>query len=237
MNNTQHTYFAELGIALQKAGYTVQPEKSGVMPVEWNGCPLCRVTEDGGIRFRRDDTADPAAEAARDRVTDIASVVREYMTLIERAPDLKADGLGESYKLLADFNGALLAGHPSGYGAEFVTWEWNYGRTGLWQGHYYGPGSGPSGYLSAKQDFCVRSGLIDQHHLFTNEQLAEVYRCIYETMESGYTMTPERQKLLEGVTDHIRDAVPDLAELVSRSNERELDTIVEEQAGMTLDIN
>lgn len=73
--------------------------------------------------------------------------------------------------------------------------------------------------------------------MFTNEQLAEVYRCIYETMESGYTMTPERQKLLEGVTDQIRDAVPDLAELVSRSNERELDTIVEEQAGMTLDIN
>ena len=51
MNNTQHTYFAELGIALQKAGYTVQPEKSGVMPVEWNGCPLCRVTEEAFACF------------------------------------------------------------------------------------------------------------------------------------------------------------------------------------------
>lgn len=229
-----NTYFSELKLTLQKAGYTVDPEGAGVLPVAWNGCPLCRVTEDGGIRFRRDDTADPAAEAARGRVTDIASVVREYMTLIERAPDLKADGLGESYKLLADFYGAVLAGHPSGYGAEFVTWEWNYGRTWLLQGHYYGPGSGPSGYLSAKQDFCVRSGLIDQHHLFTNEQLVEVYRCIYETMESGYTMTPERQKLLEGVAEQIEEAVPNLTDLVGQPNEAEMRAQAEEQSqGMT----
>ena len=119
------------------------------------------------------------------------------MTLIEQAPDLKADGLGENYKLLAEFNGAVLAGHSSRYGVEFVTWEWSCGRTGLWQGHYYDPGSGPNGYLSAKQDFCVRSGLMDQHRLFTNEQLAEVYRCVSETLESAYLITPERQKLLE----------------------------------------
>lgn len=40
-----------------------------------------------------------------------------------KAPDLKADGLGEPYKLLADFNGAVLAGHPSEYGVQFVNWE------------------------------------------------------------------------------------------------------------------
>ena len=218
MDNTQHTYFAELKLALQKAGYTVQPVEDGLLPIEWNDRRLCQVTESGGIRFRTDDTTGPAAEVARGRVTDIAGVVREYMTLIEQAPDLKADGLGENYKHLAEFNGAVLAGHPSRYGVEFVTWEWSYGRTGLWQGHYYDPGSGPNGYLSAKQDFCVRSGLIDQHRLFTNEQLAEVYRCVSETLESAYPITPERQKLLEGVSEQIRWAVPDLPELVSQSN-------------------
>ena len=67
------------------------------------------------------------------------------------------------------------------------------------QGHYYAPGSGPNGYLSAKQDFCVRSGLMNQHRLFTNEQLAEVYRCVRETLECVYPITPERLRLLEGV--------------------------------------
>ena len=53
---------------------------------------------------------------------------------------------------------------------------------------------------------------MDQHRLFTNEQLAEVYRCVSETLESAYLITPERQKLLEGVSEQIRWAVPDLPE-------------------------
>ena len=159
------------------------------------------------------------------------------MTLIEQAPDLKADGLGENYKLLAEFNGAVLAGHPSRYGVEFVTWKWSYGRTGLWQGHYYDPGSGPNGYLSAKQDFCIRSGLMDQHRLFTNEQLAEVYRCVIETLENAYPTTPERQKLLEDVSEQIRWAVPDLSELVTQSNEREREAMSEEeQSDVTMEM-
>lgn len=229
MNNTQHTYFAELKLALQKASYTVQPVEDRLLPIEWNGRRLCQVTESGGIRFRTDDITAPEAEMTRGRVTDIAGVVREYMTLIEQAPYLKADGLGENYKLLAEFNGAVLAGHPGRYGVEFVTWEWSYGRTGLWQGHYYDPGSGPNGYLYAKQDFCVRSGLMDQHRLFTNEQLAEVYRCVSETLETAYPITPERLRLLEGVAEQIRCAVPNLTALVSQSNERELEAMSEEE--------
>lgn len=30
MNNIQHTYFAELEIILQKAGYTIQAEENGL---------------------------------------------------------------------------------------------------------------------------------------------------------------------------------------------------------------
>lgn len=197
--------------------------------------PLCRATESGGIQYGQSDIVDLDAEQARNRVTNIASVVREYITLMEQAPALKVDGLGENYKLLADFNGAVLAAHPNRYGVEFATWERSCGRKGLWQGHYYSPGSGPSGYLSAKQDFYVRSGLMDQHRLFTNEQLAEVYRCIHETLEGAEITTPERQKLLEGVMDQIRAAVPNLTELVSQSSEREMEAMTEErQSGMTL---
>lgn len=228
MDNTQHSYFTELNLALQKAGYTTQPEENGLLSIEWNGDPLCRAAENGRIQFRQRDIVNSDAEQARREVANIAGVVREYTTLMERAPALKADGLGENYKLLADFNGAVLAGHPTQYGVEFATWEWSYGRTGLWQGHYYGPGSGPSGYLSAKQDFCVRSGLMDQHRLFTNEQLAEIYRCVYETSESAYPITSERLKRLEGVAEQIRWVVPDLEELVSQSNERELEAMSEE---------
>ena len=35
------------------------------------------------------------------------------------------------YRLLADFNGAVLAAHPTRLGAQFVTWDWSFDRTGL----------------------------------------------------------------------------------------------------------
>ena len=64
VDNTQHTYFAELKLTLQKAGYTVQPVEDGLLPIEWNDRRLCQVTESSGIRFRTDDTTDPATEVA-----------------------------------------------------------------------------------------------------------------------------------------------------------------------------
>ena len=61
----------------------------------------------------------------------------EYEKLMERAPQIKASGLEGDYRLLAEFNDVVLAGHQTRYGMEFVTWEWVQNHTSLWQGHYY----------------------------------------------------------------------------------------------------
>ena len=42
-------------------------------------------------------------------------------------------------------------------GNQFVTWIWDYDRTGVSHGHYY-----EDDFQSAKQDFAVRSGLIPE---------------------------------------------------------------------------
>ena len=31
----------------------------------------------------------------------------------------------------------ILAGTPSKYGVQFVTWDWDYDRTGVVHGHYF----------------------------------------------------------------------------------------------------
>lgn len=221
-------YFSELAIRLRQEGFTVLSEQDGALPVEWNGKPLCRITGSGSIRYRQEDMVDLDTELACNRATDIASVTMEYMTQMAKAPDLKADGLGENYKLLADFNGAVLAGHPTEYGVQFVTWEWSYGRIGLWQGHYY-----HNDYKAAKQDFAVRAGLIEKNQLFSDEQLVEIYRCIHETLDSDYSITVERQKLLEDVSAQIESGVPQLDELVNQSNQKEIEAADEaEHRGM-----
>ena len=60
-----------------------------------------------------------------------------YITAMESAPQLKASGLDGDYRVLADFGSAVLAGSPSKYGVQFVTWDWDYDRTGVVHGHYF----------------------------------------------------------------------------------------------------
>ena len=156
-----------------------------------------------------------------DQVRDIVKTTREYMTLMEQAPPLEAEGLGEGYQLLADFNGTVLAGYKTRLGVQFITWDWTHNRTSLWQGHYFGP-HGLGGYKSAKRDFAVRSGLLPSSALFTPEQLTEVYRSIYETLGGDYPITDERRKLLESAAKQIEDGVPDLGERIDVSNVEEI---------------
>ena len=37
----QRAYLSETAIALKRKGFTVQTEENGLLPVKWNGQPLC----------------------------------------------------------------------------------------------------------------------------------------------------------------------------------------------------
>ena len=63
------------------------------------------------------------------RDEDIAARTLEYMTAMETAPQPEASGLEGDYRILADFNGTILAGTHSKHGIQFVTWDRDYDRT------------------------------------------------------------------------------------------------------------
>ncbi|WP_337942748.1 hypothetical protein [Ruthenibacterium lactatiformans] len=151
----------------------------------------------------------------------------EYQKLMEQAPQIRASSLEGDYRTLAEFGNVVLAGHQTRFGMEFVTWEWVQNRTALWQGHYYG-----DDYDAAKQDFTTRSGLLPQERIFSDRQLAELYRCIHETLENSGSITPEREKLLTGSAEQIEAAVPHFEELVQKSSEAELALTEEDDLGM-----
>ena len=182
----KNKYFQELSRSLRYEGLTVKPEtEEGLLPVELDGQRLCLVLDTGAVRYWKEDVADDHRSAALNKVTDITKITAEY-------------------------NDTVLAGHPSKYGVQFITWEWVQGHTALYQGNYYGPEGGTDSYAAAKRNFAVRSGLVPRSALFTPEQLAEVYRCIHETLESEYSITDERQKCLESAAEQIERCVPDL---------------------------
>ena len=227
--DTQNTsrqlrYLEEVRIPLHRAGFGTLPLEGEQLPVLWNGAPLCRITGKGSVFYRREDADTPQAEDALYRVEDIAAKTLEYMTAMEADPQLKASGLDEDYRILADSGGTVLAGTPSKHGVQFVTWDWDYDCTGVSHGHYF-----MENYDAAKRDFATRSGLIQKEQLFSPEQMAEIYRCCADSVDGDFfELTGEQEKMIRSVQQQIEECVPDLDERI-RQQEDALEQIAQEQ--------
>lgn len=133
----KNRYLREAEVVLAREGFQADRTHAGSLRVLFDGAPLCEVPESGGVTYRMADVSTPERIAAKDKVYSIVRAVAEYMYQMEQAPILKVDGLKDSYKLLADFNGVVLAGCPSKYGTQFVTWDRDFDHKGVSHGHYY----------------------------------------------------------------------------------------------------
>ncbi len=204
-------FFAEIGIALRRDGYDTSVPDNGLLPVLVDRLPLCRISETGSVRYRDADIGRVEREDALHEVTQTAETVSEYMKLMDAAPLLKAQGLDETYRLLADINGVVLAGHATRYGVQFVTWDWDYEKTGVTQGHYMS-----NNYTAAKQDFAVRSGLIRRGQLFSPEQLTELSRCVQAVLDDQNELTCDQETLLRETQEQIETLVPNLQQRMAQ---------------------
>ena len=203
----QFRYLEEVRIPLHRAGFGTLPLEGDQLPVHWNGTPLCRITGKGSVFYRREDADTPQAEDALFRVEYIAAKTLEYMTAMEAAPRLKASGLDGDYRILADFGDAVLAGHPSERGVQFVTWEWDWDRKGVHHGHYF-----QNGYEEAKHDFVRRSGLLPREALFEPEQLAEMHRALAFVCEQDEGLSIGREKEIKTIMEQIKCLLPESPE-------------------------
>ena len=95
--------------------------EDGLIHVRWNERTLCSVDRDGIVRFRPADIAGSEVDRQLRAVMQTAAQVKEYMRIFERAPALKAIGLEDTFKVLANFGDAVLAGQLGKKGAKFVT--------------------------------------------------------------------------------------------------------------------
>ena len=199
----QLRYLEEVCISLHRAGFETKPPEDCQLPILWNDAPLCRITGKGSVFYRREDADTPQAEDALFRVIDIAKMTLEYMAILETAPLLKASGLHGEYRVLADFGDAVLAGHPTERGVQFVTWEWDFDRKGVHHGHYF-----QGDYEAAKRDFTVRSGLVPKDALFEPEQLAEIYRALRFVREQDETLSFGRDQELAELMEQVGGLLP-----------------------------
>lgn len=187
---TQLRYLEETATRLRQNGFTVEPIEDHHLPVCWEKGRLCRVSGKGSVLYRQ-------------AVIDTAKMTSEYIAILETAPRLKASGLDGDYRILADFGDAVLAGHPTEQGIQFVTWEWDFDREGVHHGHYF-----QDDYDAAKRDFTVRGGLVPKDALFEPEQLAEIYRALAFVREQDETLSCGRDQELAELLEQVGGLLP-----------------------------
>ena len=203
----QLRFLEETAIRLRQNGFTVEPIKDQHLPVRWENHYLCRVSGRGSVLYRQENVDGIGAQDALQIVIHIAAMIAEYMTAMERAPKLQATGLEGDYRILADFGDAVLAGHPSERGVQFVTWEWDWDRKGVHHGHYF-----QNGCEEAKHDFVRRSGLLPKEALFEPEQLDEIHRALAFVCEQDEGLSIGREKEIKAIMEQLKCLLPESPE-------------------------
>ena len=203
----QLRFLEETAIRLRQNGFTVEPIEDHHLPVRWEKGRLCRVSGRGSVLYRQENVDGIGAQDALQTVINTAAMTAEYMTAMERAPRLQATGLEGDYRILADFGDAVLAGHPSERGVQFVTWEWDWDYKGVHHGHYF-----QNGCEEAKHDFVRRSGLLPREALFEPEQLAEMHRALTFVCEQDEDLSIGREKEIKTIMEQIKCLLPELSE-------------------------
>ena len=216
----QLRYLEETAIRLRQNGFMVEPIEDHHLPVCWEKGRLCRISGKGSVLYRQENVDSVRTQDALQSVIDTAKMTSEYMAILETAPFLKASGLHGDYRVLTDFGDAVLAGHPTERGVQFVTWEWDFDREGVHHGHYF-----QDDYEAAKRDFTVRSGLVQKGALFEPEQLAEIYHALSFVREQDETLSCGRDQELAELMEQVGRLLPEAA-LRQRD--------APEQSGMTM---
>lgn len=113
----------------------------------------------------------------------------------------------KEYRRLAEYGNIVLGGtYSEAYGFMFSTWDQSRDRKSLGHGDY-----SPS-YEYAKESFITRAGLMDKERIFSQDEAANLYRCISFVQENCNTLTYEQEKQLDALLEKLTYGYPGLEE-------------------------
>ena len=185
-------FMDELGHQLQRRKLDTQQMNDGLLHVKWNEQKLCTVDSSGAVRFHQLQS-----------VMHMAKQVKEYRQILELAPSICVHGPDDRRKVFADFGDVVLVGSAGRKIVDFATWEWDYGRSAVYAGHFFS-----DNYEAAKQDFAVRAGFVNGQRLFSDQQLGVIRNACEFALEGDATLSFEEEKLLRSVQEQIEDLFP-----------------------------
>ena len=184
--------------------FETEMDGDGWLAVSSNGMPLCRVKYNGYCivndnPYLSDEYLGKIAEIQNELLT-----VKEYVGLYEHAPQMKAADVTE-YRQLASFGDTVLAAkYSDNHCFEFVTWKQNTDGNAVFWGDY------SRNYEYAKESFAVRSGLVSESRLFSEQETANLCRCVDFAKDNCETLTYEQEQQLDKLEEKLIDGYPTL---------------------------
>lgn len=160
---------------------------------------ICRFEKTGAMRFWRESPY----VAERNELHRLLLDLKNRYDLYLSARPLECEGVRD-FRLISEFGNHLLAAKQSADNEiRFVTWRYDYDRTGVTLGHYY-----ETNYEGALKDFTVRSGLINENRLFTEKEMTVLYQsCIFRGRYDD-DLTFESEQELHTVIEKLEDNLP-----------------------------
>lgn len=197
LTQNESVFMGEVKRSLLNSGYNVAKNGDFLM-VSLNGVVIAFVNDIRMINNSNDNSDEEYL-----KIKGIVRNVNEYCNAYEKSPLLNAEGLSGNYHCLSEFNGTMLAAKNGEYGFEFVTWERTFDNKGVTQGNYY------SDYSAAKENFVVRSGLIDKNRLFDVEELENIRKCVNFTARHNGDLNFDDCEKLKTLSGKISESLPE----------------------------
>ena len=174
-----------------KARYDTKMDGNGWLEVSSDGIPLCRIKYNGQFLSNADQNLSDEYRSKIADIQDEISTVREYVGLYEHAPQMKAADVSD-YRQLAAFGDTVLAAtYSEKNGVMFCTWKQNADGDSVFWGDY------SPNYEYVKEAFAVRSGLVSKCRLFSENESADLYRCVDFAKGNCETLTYEQERQLD----------------------------------------
>ena len=192
--------------ALRYGCITTYDEESQLLNISHKGVDLASITSNGFMHYKNQDLTDPETRDVFVRLLDEVDTVREYVGLYVSAPQMQPKDV-QNYRKFTEYGDVVFAGmYSEKHGFMFCSWRQSDG------GKYLAHGDYSPDYLSSKENYAVRAGLIVKDKIFTQAEAEELFKCAAFARDNCDSLTYEQDRGLMELMEKIQDAYPSLKE-------------------------
>lgn len=185
---------------------TAYDEERQMLNIEHKGILLAGITDKGFMQYSSKDLTDPEIREVFMHLLGEVDTVREYVGIYESAPQMKPKGV-RNYRKFAEYGDVVFAGmYSQKHGFMFCSWKQSDG------GRYLAHGDYSPDYLSSKENFAVRAGLIVKDKIFTQEEAEELFKCAAFARDNCDSLSYDQDRSLMELMEKLQDAYPFLKE-------------------------